>query len=163
MEYKDVKFEHKLHSEKYIIFRKRLSLSLLAIPSLIFILGAFVFSDSENSAVRDHIGFLTFMCAIAILMLTVMVLFSLIEKLDDEHDGFSWEWLSADYCDDLLNLCRNQPDLDDYRQRVIAEGRRFTWAEYVAMSRWPEQKRKIQANLIEQKNRDAKCKALYES
>jgi hypothetical protein len=157
VDYKDIQFEHKLCSDKYIKVRRRLAYFFMSTPVLCLCL--FVVLASPSAGV-----------VLGLIVMTALI--SLIgifaaEIPVDEKEGadcdLGWEWLAARYCNDLLDLCQKYSDLNDYRLRVITEGRQFTWYEYVAMKKWPEQKRKIQANLLEKRNHEAMCKALYES
>lgn len=164
MDYKDIKFEHQLQSETYIQVRQKITIVLIAMPSIFWIpFSAFVLFDPAKAASDPaHAIRIAFLCLLMIATFTYFVIFLSLDGFDDDKD-FDWDWLHASYCDDLANLCSTHSDLNDYRLQVIAEGRRFTWEEYVAMKNWPERKRAIQLNLIQQKNRDAMCKALYES
>lgn len=70
-------------------------------------------------------------------------------------------WMDDRHCSRLLDLCDQYSELNDYRLSVVHQGRRFTSAEYVAMTAWPEKKRAAEKLEAERKLAIVKCNQLY--
>lgn len=162
MSHNDIKFEFKLQSEKYIKFRQFLTVFFMFIP---FICGAVVFAYTWWAEISydlaDNIRALAF---VGFLSGTIIMGVGLLHYTQDEKNGeFYWSWLDENFCEGLLNLCNQHSDLNDYRLRVIAEGRMFTWGEYIEMTAWPKKKQALQEELLEQHRNKSMCKSLYES
>lgn len=71
-------------------------------------------------------------------------------------------WLPQDLCGELVERCKSEPDLLEYRNQVITEGRRFTMGEYRAMLDWPDQKIQTTLRLEVAQAQAVACKALYD-
>lgn len=88
------------------------------------------------------------------------VIFSPIKNVIPDNPPGCW-WLPSVYCSELLELCETHPELAAYRERVLEQGRRFTFGEYQAMRAWPEEKeRQIKQRELELAQ-EAACKRLY--
>ena len=72
-----------------------------------------------------------------------------------------YDWLSPSKCDAMADLCDENPGLVPYRDRVRAEGRKFTTGEYDSMRIWVG-RQKTDAVYAERVARErAACQRLY--
>lgn len=72
-----------------------------------------------------------------------------------------YDWLSRSKCDSLADLCDENPGLVPYRDRVRAEGRRFTRGEYDNMRKWVGQQDVARLKAEHAARERAACQRLY--
>jgi hypothetical protein len=72
-----------------------------------------------------------------------------------------YHWLQSTDCDELADLCEQNPGLVPYRDQVLALGRRFTRGEYEAMSAWVAKQQAKAARAEADARANAGCKRLY--
>ena len=90
-------------------------------------------------------------------------------QLPDQTVGLLLAWAGPKSSILLVDLCRQYEDLDEYRQWVIGQGRRFTYEELQNMLEWPEKRQQLcdaqhKQQMVEQADRDlyAAGGALYQ-
>lgn len=70
-------------------------------------------------------------------------------------------WLPPSDCGDVADLFSRNPELANYRDRVLATGRRFTVGEVAAMRAWLENRARAEQRAQADARVNADCRRLY--
>ena len=82
-------------------------------------------------------------------------------QLPNQTGGLLLAWASPKSSILLVDLCRQHEDLDEYRQLVIGQGRRFTYEELQSMLEWPEKRQQLCHEQCKQQMAEQADRELY--